>query len=100
MGIRVKAVKETRRGAWHGPMPVCCEPKHVINSPLLPRSRKKKNISEYLMLFDALLLIRVKIRTIFSVSSEGDAVSQSWCICLWGYSEIIKKSSSDPIMRE
>lgn len=68
MGIRVKVVKETRRGPSRGPMPVCCEPKHRMNSPLLPRSRKKKKkISEYLTLFDALLLIRVKIRTIFSV---------------------------------
>lgn len=30
------------------------------------------------MLFDALLFITVKIRMIFSVQSEGDAVSQPW----------------------
>lgn len=32
-----------------------------------PEVQEKKKISEYLTLFDALLLIRVKIRTIFSV---------------------------------
>lgn len=53
-------------GAWHGLMMVCYEPKHGINSTLHPRSRGKK-ISEYLMLFDALLFVRVKTEMTFSV---------------------------------
>lgn len=51
----------------------CYEPKPLINLTLHPRSRKKrkKKSSEYQTLFDALLLIRVKIRMTFLFTVRG-----------------------------